>query len=549
MIKIRRGLNPGDFLRVDGSTSPTSDVDWGGYRIFNLGDPIDLKDAVNEQYLAKAVSAIGSRYYMLNTDSGIGNYKLCSSTPSTGGEQSLSVTDLTDGQEVGGWIAPNAGEPPKLIVGVYNWRVYAEKTAGTQTLRLYWKLIERRSDTSEVEIATSVISNEIVTGKNSYIIPLTLNADYEVAPDSYVACKVFAEVSGGGSAPAVSLYFEGNAASHFQIPANTEVLDSHYAHIDLGNVSDSNVLDKIKNVDGEGSGLDADTVDSFHASQSPQANTIPVLNPNGQLALPFVQTPVLVGGQDMMSRTFYVDAVNGDDNNDGSELAPFKTLQKAIDSVPVGGYEKIIVMGNYELEPNILIGGKKICLEPHGTLNFPWWVYDDTYVALSGMTLRYGSQLIILLDSNYIGKLSVNINTMGITDVVPFFKAAIRIDSQGDKNSANFIHFLLRVREDNYNPIVVNEGTLIAIREWSSDRPSFVGVSISGTGSGTNRSIKINTGAYLVDFQNSPGSLYYSYDGGLTDLNGTSTNIGNVIAGIVRDANDVPRNVISNKIL
>ncbi len=85
----------------------------------------------------------------------------------------------------------------------------------------------------------------------------------------------------------------------------------------------------------------ADKVDNFDASQTPQANQIPVLNGNRQLWLPFAQTPILVNGQDMMSRTFYVDAENGDDNNDGSESAPFKTIKKACDSVPNGGYGKI----------------------------------------------------------------------------------------------------------------------------------------------------------------------------------------------------------------
>ncbi|WP_456390597.1 hypothetical protein [Hydrogenimonas sp.] len=38
-----------------------------------------------------------------------------------------------------------------------------------------------------------------------------------------------------------------------------------------------------------------------------------------------------------MSRTFYVDAENGDDLNDGSSGAPFATIKKACDSVPTGG--------------------------------------------------------------------------------------------------------------------------------------------------------------------------------------------------------------------
>jgi len=48
-----------------------------------------------------------------------------------------------------------------------------------------------------------------------------------------------------------------------------------------------------------------------------------------------------VDSGEMMSRTFYVDAENGDDNNDGSEFAPFATIRKACDSVPVGGFGRI----------------------------------------------------------------------------------------------------------------------------------------------------------------------------------------------------------------
>jgi len=74
-------------------------------------------------------------------------------------------------------------------------------------LRLYWKLVERKNDDSEVVIATSVVSNEIIAGKNSYIIPLNLASDYDIASDSYVVGKIYADVSGGGSAPDITLYY------------------------------------------------------------------------------------------------------------------------------------------------------------------------------------------------------------------------------------------------------------------------------------------------------------------------------------------------------
>lgn len=50
-------------------------------------------------------------------------------------------------------------------------------------------------------------------------------------------------------------------------------------------LTDNDILEQLKNVDGEGSGLDADTVDSFHASQSPQANTIPVTDNDSKLTI------------------------------------------------------------------------------------------------------------------------------------------------------------------------------------------------------------------------------------------------------------------------
>jgi len=266
-----------DFINIDGSTSPTTDIDWGGHKITNLGSPTDILDAVNEEYLAKAVSTIGSRYYMTDDDSGIEDYKLCSINPSSSSEQSISITDVVDGQYIGGWISPNTGEPSKLLTGVFNWRVYVEKTGGNKTLRLYWKLVERKSDNSEVVIGTSIISNEIITEKNSYIIPLTLSSDYEIASDSYIVGKIYASVTGNGNNPSLKIYYQGNSASHFQIPVNTEILDNRFLSKE---VYDPDGDDKVENADHADN---ADKVDNFDASQTPQANTIPVAGSNGKL--------------------------------------------------------------------------------------------------------------------------------------------------------------------------------------------------------------------------------------------------------------------------
>jgi len=186
-----------------------------------------LYEMVNKEYVDTAVTALGASYYMTDDDSGIGDYKLCSLTPPSASESYIESLDLTDDEYIGGWISASGETPAKLLRGIYNWFVFAEKTDGNETLRLYWKLFERKSDTSEVEIATSSDSNTI-DGKTSYIIPLILASDYEPASDSRIVGKLYADVSGSGGAPDVRIYYLGTSGSRWEIPANTEVFQGFF---------------------------------------------------------------------------------------------------------------------------------------------------------------------------------------------------------------------------------------------------------------------------------------------------------------------------------
>ncbi len=47
---ISKGLADSEYLQVDGGNSPTANIDWGGFRITNLGDPVDSGDAVNKGF-------------------------------------------------------------------------------------------------------------------------------------------------------------------------------------------------------------------------------------------------------------------------------------------------------------------------------------------------------------------------------------------------------------------------------------------------------------------------------------------------------------------
>ena len=64
-------------------------------------------------------------------------------------------------------------------------------------------------------------------------------------------------------------------------------------------------------------------------------------------------------------RTFYVDPDEGNDNNPGTSSEPFKTLAKAIASVPIGGYGQIILSPGktFEIESDIDFGAKQIRIQ------------------------------------------------------------------------------------------------------------------------------------------------------------------------------------------
>jgi len=66
--------------------------------------------------------------------------------------------------------------------------------------------------------------------------------------------------------------------------ANLSVqLETYLAKIDLSNVDDTVILTKLENIDGSGSGLDADLIDGFHASQTPGASLVVVAESTGKI--------------------------------------------------------------------------------------------------------------------------------------------------------------------------------------------------------------------------------------------------------------------------
>jgi len=75
-------------------------------------------------------------------------------------------------------------------------------------------------------------------------------------------------------------------------------------------------------------------------SESPAADKIPVANTYGEISYNWFKP----------ARTVYVDWYYGDDNNPGTSTQPFKTLQRAINSIPPGGFVEIMLKNDYRID-------------------------------------------------------------------------------------------------------------------------------------------------------------------------------------------------------
>lgn len=236
------------FLKTD-QTTPQTIVN-GVPLLEETRDLDNIHNLVDRLYVDNAVTSLGQRFYMLSTLSGVlqpvteENYYNTSTTPSAEVESTVTATDPSDNTFIVGWISPVGQAPTKLIAGVYSWNIFTSKSGGNKTFRIYWTLVERKSNDNEVVIATSADSN-LIDSKIRDRVPLVLDEDYTPSAGSRIVGKVYVRVISGSSATNLILYSEGDADSHWEIPTNTEVLDTIYlkdiTNESIGDLSDVDI--------------------------------------------------------------------------------------------------------------------------------------------------------------------------------------------------------------------------------------------------------------------------------------------------------------------
>jgi hypothetical protein len=211
----------------------------------------------------------------------------------------------------------------------------------------------------------------------------------------------------------------------------------------------------------------------------------------------------------------------------------------------VGGVGYIAITSSYSLSyiEAIPLVNKYIAIQLRAPLIINYIDHSNGYAYPSVWFSLNNSGLDFFIDTNLgNGQIIENENTTGLP--LPSCRLA------SSYHGTNYIGFRLRIRVDNYHPIIVNESGLATLYTWSNDR-TLTNITISGHYPGTNRNIIVNKNnhAYLVDVSSGPAAVYINYSGGITDTDGNSLSGNDLIRGIIRDSNGLPRNVVSNLIL
>jgi len=200
------------------------------------------------------------------------------------------------------------------------------------------------------------------------------------------------------------------------------------------------------------------------------------------------------------SNLIFVDQINGNDDNNGTEVFPFKTIKKAILSVPDNNLYYIRLLSDVDLNNFITLQNRNIYIQLNGH-NFN--VLTTAQSRLYSIYLETGE---LIFDGQ-------NISGSKIT-----------LPNQTSDSSDN-----------NNHPALLMAGAN--------------GIGFRGLHLKYGVDVVVNDSQYHLFELNDKGAGAYTIQGTLTDNTGDNLTWADLIIGVVKDSNGVPRNVISNIII
>jgi len=252
------------------------------------------------------------------------------------------------------------------------------------------------------------------------------------------------------------------------------------------------------------------------------------------------------GALGQFDRSFYVDDVDGDDDNDGSSSNSFKTIKKACDSIPVGGRGIIYIKGSDDednpvvyTDIDILCTSKYIQLYPRDdtySVIQPSVTSNDNYNYCQGFLLYNTTLLVYTLH----GRLKVKSSPKNNTDIGWSWHHAGVINTYGGNNSIFFGSY------PSADGITCDEGESniinVCIRNTYVTHTSVTFSHIHLIQENASQDNKI------IHNYNSAGTISLNvYGTDIKDHDDNSIGWNDIIDGIVKDADSGnPINVLSN---
>ena len=205
------------------------------------------------------------------------------------------------------------------------------------------------------------------------------------------------------------------------------------------------------------------------------------------------------------NRTFYVDAVNGSDANIGDNSNPFQTIKKAIDSAPYSGSVQVVFLSDIDWNEDISSTGRTITLSLNGyKLNLVKRLDNNTSLALLYSLLGYGNLVFVYGNSN--NDSAVILPALG-DDTIFSLDHSVWIKSAGSgEPECTNLHF-------GYNANIIDSGDFY----------------LMSCGSGTVGTFGFTGSTFTADV-NKP------------------RDVKDLVSGVIKDTNGVPRNIQSNLI-
>lgn len=247
-------------------------------------------------------------------------------------------------------------------------------------------------------------------------------------------------------------------------------------------------------------------------------------------------------------KTFYVDQIGGNDNNDGNSESPFKTFQKAVDSIPYGGSGRIVLKSDYTLDSYVVVHNKYVVLDLNGkTLGTQYYGVEYDHHRKYAIVLRSAS-----VEVRNFGKLYVPPKPDGRPVAPPDMGLIGSGNTWATPHGTAFnsVVFVSWVGHVEHVWAEVHSGALVAYMEWDNGilAHTFVGVKSHYRGI-----LSLGSGAYFIDTRGRPFTIgigiFNDNWTGYIRRNGQNIPPSEAIAGIIRDVNGLPRNIVSNLIL